>query len=388
MHCGDLSPRRQIIAGIAPGFPARRDHVSFTDMDIRKTTSKGSNFGHCIATGESVIFFPTAAHFSQGAWHIPIHGWIYRPAELSRLRKVGLWLARRFASRRAKMDADEMKLFRQRAASFLADNNRRRRVQIQLGNSIFKMPRSRANGHFQSIITLPDGDVKKIASPPPHGSGPSLLNFQPVTSAGDERRFAGQVILLPEQGFSVISDIDDTIKITEVTNRRKMLRHTFLEDFACVPEMVALYRHWQQTRNAAFHYVSASPWHLYPFLAEFLQAQQFPQGTLHLRDFRLMPGDLHRTLRPSRRIKLAHARGLMRRFPLRRFILVGDSGESDPQIYAQLFAQHPDQIERICIRCVAPGDECTCERALKGIPPARRSIFKDPAELTDCALKK
>ncbi|HVT83192.1 MAG TPA: App1 family protein, partial [Phycisphaerae bacterium] len=118
-----------------------------------------------------------------------------------------------------------------------------------------------------------------------------------------------------------------------------MLRKTFLEDFACVPEMSALYRKWQTTRWAAFHYVSASPWHLYPFLSEFLSEQQFPYGTFHLRDFRLMIGALHRTFRPSRRIKMAHCRALMRTFPQRQFILVGDSGESDPKIYARLFRE-------------------------------------------------
>ncbi len=325
-----------------------------------------------IRPDETVTFFPTAADFRNGHWHIPIHGWIYRSAELSRLRKTGLWLARRFASRRAKMSPEQMKLFRQRAALFLADNNRRRTVEIRLGDSVFKLRRSRANGHFKAELQLPESAVSSVSD---------CLTFKGMTSPDDPRMFMGRIYLLPAEGLSVISDIDDTIKITEVANRRKMLRNTFLENFAGVPEMAALYRHWRKTRGAAFHYVSASPWHLYPFLAEFLQSQGFPDGTFHLRDFRLMIGDLHHTLRPSRRIKLAHARALMQQFPQRKFILVGDSGESDAAIYARLFTEFPRQVEKICIRNISSETEIHWPKVCKSVPRDCWKIFTRADEL-------
>ena len=95
---------------------------------------------------------------------------------------------------------------------------------------------------------------------------------------GDTRRFTGRVQLVEPQGRSVISDIDDTIKITGVGDPQAMLANTFLRPLRPVPGMATLYRQWAD-RGAVFHYVSASPWQLYAPLADFLAAEQFPAGT-------------------------------------------------------------------------------------------------------------
>jgi hypothetical protein len=336
-------------------------------MDIRKVIRTLARRDGGIAPGESVTFFPTAGFREGDGWRVPIHGWIYRPAQASRLRRMGLWFARRIASRRAKINSEEMKRFAERAGLFLADNNRRRRIEIVVGEQTWKMKRSQPNGHIQGELRLPSestGCVDFVAKMPP----------------GDARAFAGHAFLLAERGLSVISDIDDTIKLTGVASRRKVLRSTFLENFAEVPAMAELYRAWQSRREAAFHYVSASPWHLYPLLAEFLQQHRFPEGTFHLRDLRLMLGDLHRTLRPSSRIKLGHARRLMKQYPERRFILVGDSGESDPAIYARLFREFPRRVERILIREAGNNAARTCD-ALRHVPGERWQLFATPGEI-------
>jgi phosphatidate phosphatase APP1 len=169
-----------------------------------------------------------------------------------------------------------------------------------------------------------------------------------------------------------------------VASRRKTLRNTFVREFVSVPEMAALYRHWQEKLGAAIHYVSASPWHLYPFLEEFLAGQGFPKGTLYLRHFRLMPSDLRQTLRSGRHVKLKHARDLLRRFPRRKFYLVGDSGESDPAIYAQLYREFPGQVERILIRDMDDSDRHSrALRALGDVPSTRHELFKDVSTIKD-----
>lgn len=265
------------------------------------------------------------------------------------------------------MNSEEMKRFAERAGLFLADNNRRRRIEIQVGEQAWRMKRSQPNGHFRGELRLPSVSSGRV-------------DFVAKVPQGDVRIFAGQAFLLPEQGLSVISDIDDTIRVTGVANRRKMLRSTFLEHFAGVPQMAELYRGWQARRQAAFHYVSASPWHLYPLLAEFLRSHQFPEGSFHLRDLRLMLGDLHRTLRPSSLIKLGHARRLMKQYPRRRFVLVGDSGESDPAIYARLFREFPQRVERILIRQVGDDEARSCH-ALRQVPAKRWQLFATPDDI-------
>ena len=107
-----------------------------------------------------------------------------------------------------------------------------------------------------------------------------------MTPAGDDRRFEGQVQLLGRTGISIVSDIDDTIKISEVPVRKELLANTFLRDFKAVPGMSEAYRQWVAA-GASLHYVSASPWQLYSALSEFMEQQKFPKGSFHLRLFRL-----------------------------------------------------------------------------------------------------
>jgi phosphatidate phosphatase APP1 len=341
-------------------------------MPLKNTLRALLSRGPRIPPDESVVFFPTVAGRGQdGTWRVPIHGWIFRPAELSRLRRAALRAVKFALRRRVRRDAPGMPLLQRRVGSFLADNSRWHRVHVRLMGNDYALQRSRADGHFTGKLQLPTGAV---------ASG--WLDFHALSSPADLRHFAGRALLLPPAGLSVISDIDDTVKITEVKSGG-MLRNTFLREFACVPQMAALYRRWALERNAAFHYVSASPWQLYPFLAEFLRAQEFPAGTFHLRDFRLVPGSLHHTLRHTARVKRAHARHILRLFPHRRFILVGDSGESDPLTYARLARHFPDQVEKIFIRDIGAGPAATARwtRALAHLPRNRWQIFRDPEEL-------
>lgn len=328
----------------------------------------------CIRLSEVVEFFPTAGCLEGERWRVPVHGRIYKQIESSRLRRAGLRLVNRLIGRKARPEG-ALPLFRARLGAFMADNERGNRIRIRVGEAVFKLKRSRASGHFQGRFEVPGAGHRAY----------EWLRFQAITRIGDSRVFEGRVLLLPPTGLSVISDIDDTIKVTEVLDRRRMLHNTFLEEYASVPEMAALYRRWAESEGAAFHYISASPWHLYPFLAEFLRAQDFPEGTWHLRDFRLMGLDLLRTLRPSRRLKARHARVLLRQFPQRRFRLVGDSGESDPQIYAGLAREFADQIERILIRNVTaePASAERWRRVFAGLPDAQWQVYDAPSEIRE-----
>ena len=358
-------------------------------MDIRNAircfaSAKRRDTG--VAPGKQVAFFPTDAHFADGRWHIPLHGRIYRPTEMTRLRRAGLWLIKQTLRRHVPADEKGKTLFRERVGAFLADNERWERVEIQLGEMVVRLKRSHANGHFTGIAEVAE---QQVAAWVDGGlacrrKDAIWVPFRALTGAEDRRVFEGCVRLLPPEGVSVISDIDDTIKVTEVASRRKMLRNTFVREFAGVPEMAALYRHWQEARGAAIHYVSNSPWHLYPFLEEFLNGQGFPPGTFYLRHFRLMPRDLRQTLRSGRRVKLTHARALLRRFPRRKFWLVGDSGESDAAVYARLYREFPEQVERVLIRDMGlkGGSAARVAHALKTVPEDHWQIFSYVSEIS------
>ena len=91
-----------------------------------------------------------------------------------------------------------------------------------------------------------------------------------------------------------------------------------------------MYRDWAD-RGAMFHYVSASPWQLYHCLSELVHESGFPPGTFHLRAVRLRDPSILRLFLARRRAKRKVIRSILRMFPDRRFVLVGDSGEKDPE---------------------------------------------------------
>ena len=162
----------------------------------------------------------------------------------------------------------------------------------------------------------------------------------------------GTVYFVPPRGVSIISDIDDTVKVTAVLETEEMLANTFLREFKAVPGMDRLYGIWAE-QGAAFHYVSSSPWQLQPELQHFFQKTGLPGGTFHLKDFDIRNRRLFNVFTPSTKTKPIVIRRIMECFPERRFILVGDSGEKDPEIYAELMREYPQQIAHCYIRRVA-----------------------------------
>jgi phosphatidate phosphatase APP1 len=188
-------------------------------------------------------------------------------------------------------------------------------------------------------------------------------------------------------GLSVISDIDDTVKETNVANRRELLANTFVRDFRAVPGIVDVYRDWQ-ARGTAFHYVSASPWQLAECLDRFLADVGLPSGSLHLKLFRLKDSTPLGRLPSRKRSKRRTIERIMDEFPGRRFLLVGDSGERDPEVYAAVAKRRADQVAGIAIRQVegkAPRDKVRSrlDRLARRLPPGLIHVFESAADLHD-----
>jgi phosphatidate phosphatase APP1 len=218
-----------------------------------------------------------------------------------------------------------------------------------LGDRVYEAGTSVANGHFRAALKLPASVVEGLVGA--DRDNPDWLAFEAVTRPGDHRTFAGRVQLIGPQGLSVISDVDDTIKMSNVSDRQALLRNTFLRPFAPVEGASAVYRQWAAA-GAAFHYVSASPWQLYVPLSQFLEDQGFPSGSCHLKLFRLKDASALEFFASQERYKSRVIEKILADFPDRRFVLVGDSGEQVPEIYGALAREHPGQIVRILIRSV------------------------------------
>lgn len=324
---------------------------------------------------ERVVFFDTPARLTDDGrtWIVPLHGWIHEP-ERSRIRRgvlAGL-LEERYG---LEVTATSRANFDRRVGLFLVDNERGKRLTIRLGGRVAHLPPSEANGHLRGEIRVPAGEVATLTEQ-------RRITYRVVLPEDDERTFAGTAHLIEPTGLSVISDIDDTVKITHVTDRRKMLEQTFLRDFEPVPGMARRYSEWA-ARGASFHFVSSTPWHLYEPLTEFLRDTGFPPATLHLKLVRLKDRTFWDLFKPGTETKPAQIEPILRAYPGRRFVLVGDSGEHDPEVYGSLLRAHPEQIVRVCIRNVngASRSDERFGKIFEGIEADRWTLFTDPAAL-------
>lgn len=329
---------------------------------------------------EEVLFFPSFGNpvGDGGEWELHIHGLAF---EHERRAAYLTDLVGRLGLETGQLDERGRTLLAKRMDSFLVDNERGERVIIRLGERTFALDESGPNGHFFGTIRLSAAEVKRLRgqNQPPADS----LQFEAVLPADDPRHFVGEVALLDETGVLVISDIDDTIKISQVADKAALLRNTFLRPYEPVAGMPAVYQSWAARSAARFHYVSASPWQLYTPLAEFIASAGYPPGVFHLKPFRWKDETFFSLFASPESYKLPILTEALARCPHRRFVLVGDSGEKDPEVYAALARQHPSQVVKIFIRDLGEPDENAAryQRVFEGLPRTLWQVFREPAEL-------
>jgi len=161
--------------------------------------------------------------------------------------------------------------------------------------------------------------------------------------------------------FGVVSDIDDTVVRTDATQLLRMARTVFLGNARTrlpFPGVAAFYRALESGPRGShgiagnpLFYVSSSPWNFYELLVEFLELQKIPLGPILLRDWGITPEELVPTTHATH--KLAAIRRIFATYPELPFILIGDSGQEDPEIYAQVIREFPNRVLAAYIRNVS-----------------------------------
>ncbi|MGI9508903.1 MAG: App1 family protein [Geminicoccaceae bacterium] len=162
-----------------------------------------------------------------------------------------------------------------------------------------------------------------------------------------------------ESGFAVISDIDDTVLLTGVANKAVMIWRTLVqgaESRTAFPGMAAFLRalHRGPRSEAAnpMLYVSRAPWAIYGVLDRFFNFQEIPVGPiLFLRDWGLTLQ--HPWPRSGKGHKTGVIRQIIAHYSDLPFVLIGDSGQRDPEIYADIVREFPGRIQAVYIRDVS-----------------------------------
>jgi len=168
----------------------------------------------------------------------------------------------------------------------------------------------------------------------------------------------GEVLVpSPRARFGVISDIDDTVIQSRVSNFLQAARTVMLGNARTrlpFPGVAAFYRALRNglagdEKNPVF-YVSSSPWNIYDVISEFMDLQQIPHGPLMLRDWDIGLGSLSSDRHFEH--KGVAIKNIMQLYPGMQFILIGDTSQHDPEIYSRIVAEFPQRVKAIYIRDV------------------------------------
>ncbi|MEX0702856.1 MAG: phosphatase domain-containing protein [Planctomycetales bacterium] len=339
--------------------------------------------GSEVAEDEVVACYPTFAARDPGGrtWTLHIHGLICEPQDSSVRRRAALSTLRSIVG--VEETGAERERFERRIRHFLCDNERNKSFAVRLGTRRYLVGPSQANGHFDNRLRL---SAQEVASFERDDRG--WIAYSVALPEGDARQFRGRVQLVEPEGLSIVSDIDDTIKVSDVRDRRELLANTFLREFRAVEGMAPLYEQLA-AKGAVFHYVSASPWQLSGPLAEFLDDAGFPAGSLHLKIVRAKDSTIFDLFGPQDGWKRGAIEPVLDAFPNRRFVLIGDTGEEDPEIFGDLARRYPGRIAGVFIRKTkgAANDDERLRRAFRDLDESTWAAFDDPQEIEPALLR-
>lgn len=175
----------------------------------------------------------------------------------------------------------------------------------------------------------------------------------------NENRFPGELLIPSSRAeFGVASDIDDTILHTGVVSILKwqvIYNSIFKHAKNRLPLEGAADFYHKLHRGASgknanpIFYVSHSPWNLYRYLELFLKQNDFPKGPILLRSLSNLLKRKHQGEKPQKQKEIIN---ILKTYPNLPFILIGDSGEHDPDIYIEIAEEFPDRILAIYLRSV------------------------------------
>lgn len=284
-------------------------------------------------------------------------------------------------------DAAERKTVEQRILPFLWDVRPARFVTATQQSARLKLGPSSTNGLSSNILNLPSSERG------------SLIRTSTKLGAGTGSITDMQTYYAGEDGWGIISDVDDTIKVTMTSDPVGILRETFINPSLPIKGMPELYAEIKSClpQDTAWFYLSASPYNLYPFLKQF-RKHYYPAGTLILRDssWKTLAGLLSALTLRTEEYKVDRIKKIHGWLPARKMIMIGDSTQSDPEAYGEMYRTSPGWIRLILIRKATNVAEVGIdekneperfEKAFEDVPRHAWHVFEDPAECLDIVKK-
>jgi len=208
-------------------------------------------------------------------------------------------------------------------------------------------------------VTIGIGDLEQRVDADRGGVVDTVLEvdltpgWHTITLRTDETETVEATVFIvdPAVTVGIISDVDDTVMVTALPRPLLAAWNTFVLDEHArrpVPGMAVLYERLTRSNpGIPVFYLSTGAWNVAPTLTRFLSRNLYPAGPLLLTDW----GPTHdRWFRSGRNHKVDTLNRLSREFPDVRWLLVGDDGQHDEEIYGQFADSHPHNVEAVAIR--------------------------------------
>ncbi|KAM5530286.1 hypothetical protein V8D89_013382 [Ganoderma adspersum] len=315
---------------------------SLSDIEKKLGIGNGSDLQNVSA---SALLIPSYANYSGNDWNLRFYGLAYKLPNISTsdLDSIINGLSTN------NLNSTQQQLLQNRTqdlASIPIPNANLTATVTANGSSV-------TNSSGIQLTTADDvGEFDQFVTVPGLGSNDSSAvqvvqtGIANVTGPGN-----GTVILVPSRGISVVSDIDDVLRITKVYVPNQGLYNSFVQPYVNVPGIPELFEKWSKSLpGAAFHYDTTTPLQLTRTYVDYLFSN-FPLGSLEMRPINLTDPSQILEARQNSLLKLFQT------FPQRKFVLVGDTSSSTLlSAYPQIAQQFPNNIACIFIRNTSSTD--------------------------------
>ncbi len=332
-------------------------------------------FGSELKEDEDVILYPGYLYLDSSLkeYSLKIHIHVFKKKEDSLKRKI---LIENLKDHFITSDDIDSKVFEERMRSFLVDNKRDKKISISVFGESFTLNPTEANGHSITEIKISPDKIgqKELTN--------KLVEVKVNPSKKNNKTNKGIIYIIREHSTCLISDIDDTIKISDVRNKKNLIQNSFVNPFKPVFGMQEFYTNLQSSNVDCFIFVSASPWQMYSVLNDFFSREKFPSSLYAMKYFRIKDSDFFNLFEKPEVYKIEAIEPFIKEWKTVKFILVGDSGEKDPEAYASLAVKYPERITKVYIRKAYEENlETRIQSIFKNISKDKYQFFQNPDEI-------
>ncbi|SFU16454.1 Phosphatidate phosphatase APP1 [Algoriphagus locisalis] len=186
-----------------------------------------------------------------------------------------------------------------------------------------------------------------------------IVTFQVLEPATKKSQIAHLEVVRYEGETGVISDIDDTIIISHSTDIGKKFWLSISKNAFTrrpLPGVSGFYNKITENGLKPIFYVSSSDWSLFDLIKDFLRFRHIPEGPILLKDKHINLKNIWKSGGGSHNHKFEKIELLFTLYPEMSFYLIGDSGQEDPEIYAEVIERYPNRVRGVFIRLVGEFD--------------------------------